>query len=491
MKKLLFFVASIAILASCAKGYFEGMPSAPGFPNFSGGNESGDQFESFADNEFIDASEEPQSTFSVDADGAAYAVARKYINSYLMPPKSAVRIEEFINYFPFDYAEPTGDESLAINAEVGDCPWSEKHKLMRLGLKGKSLDEKSKPLSNYVFLVDVSGSMNSQDKLPLLKKGLVALLPELNPQDRISIITYSGKVEKVLESTHVKDAAVIKKAISSLVASGVTNGGDAIKMAYQEAIDNYIEGGNNRIILGTDGDFNVGITATEDLLELVESYAEKGIYLTALGFGMGNLNDAMMEKISNSGNGTYFYIDDEYEMTKVFVNESSKFFSAANDCKVQITFNPEYVKSYRLIGYENRVMSNEDFENDKKDAGEIGAGQTITALYEIIPTEALEAGSHGMAKFDVRYKKELGAESRLLTMDVNGIGKGSENLTFASAVAAYGMVLRNSKFKGAATLEMAKELAESSLEFDPFDYRKDFVSLISKTIEVNNNPNLL
>lgn len=484
MKKLLFFVASIAVLASCAKGYYDGMPSAPGYPGYGWDQESGDRFEAFADNEFIDAAEEPQSTFSVDADGAAYAVARNYVNSSYMPPQNAIRIEEFINYFPFDYAEPQGDESLAINAEVGACPWSEKHKLMRLGLKGKSLDEKSKPLSNYVFLVDVSGSMNSEDKLPLLKKGLISLLPKLDPQDRISIVTYSGKVQKVLESTLVKDADVIKNAINNLVASGVTNGGEAIKMAYQEALDNYIEGGNNRIILGTDGDFNVGITSTDGLLELVESYAEKGIYLTALGFGMGNLNDAMMENISNSGNGTYFFIDSEYEMTKVFVNEIGKFFSVANDCKVQITFNPEYVKSYRLIGYENRVMSSEDFDNDRKDAAEIGAGQTITALYEIIPTAALEEGSPAVAKFDVRYKKELGAESRLLSMDVNGIGEGSENLNFASAVTAYGMVLRNSKFKGAATLDMARELAQSSLSFDPFDYRKEFISLIDKTAEL-------
>ena len=485
MKKFFAFATCIAVITSCQKYVYSDNSSGNMYPVET--EESGDRFEPFADNEFIDVGEEPQSTFSVDADGAAYAVARNYINSEFMPympPKNAIRIEEFINYFPFDYAEPQGDESLAINAEVGDCPWAAKHKLMRLGFKGKSLDNNSRPLSNYVFLVDVSGSMNSPDKLDLLKKGLIALLPKLDPQDRISIISYSGKVEKVLESTLVKDVDVIKDAIDKLIASGATNGGEAIRMAYREASNNYIEGGNNRIILGTDGDFNVGVTSTSALLELVESYARKGIYLTALGFGMGNLNDAMMERISNSGNGTYFFIDNEYEMTKVFVNEIGKFFSVANDCKVQVTFNPEYVKSYRLIGYENRVMSNEDFDNDRKDAAEIGAGQSITALYEIIPTEAYVTDSHAVATFDVRYKKELGTESRLLSMDVNGFGEGSENLRFASAVAAYGMVLRDSKFKGAASFDMAKELAQSSLSFDPFDYRKEFVSLIDKTAEL-------
>ena len=341
------------------------------------------------------------------------------------------------------------------------------------------------PNANYVFLIDVSGSMDSSDKLELLKSGMIELVDNLNADDRISIVTYSGEVKKLLESTPVRQADKIKKAIKKLNAWGCTNGGEAIHMAYAEAMANFIPDGNNRIIMGTDGDFNVGVTSTDSLVRLVEGYASKGIYLTVCGFGSGSLNDNMMEKISNSGNGTYEFIDSEDEMMRVFVKNRSRFVAVASDAKCQVTFDSTLVDSYRLLGYENRVMSNEDFEDDSKDAGEIGAGQTITALYEIIPTAHLtEAdGNQTIATFDFRYKKNLAGESiplqrKVLAGEVEDEETVSENLRFASGVAAYGMVLRKSPYKGESTFEMAEKLVEQSLTFDPDGYREQLAGLI-------------
>ena len=371
----------------------------------------------------------------------------------------------------------------------GDCPWNADHNLLQLGIKGKELTAAEMPRANFVFLVDVSGSMASSDKLDLLKKGLTELLYQLNPDDRISLITYSGEVEKLLESTPVREADKTKEAISQLTASGCTAGGEALKMAYEEALANYDPKCNNRVIIGTDGDFNVGVTSTDALVEMVENYARKGIYMTCLGFGMGNLNDAMMEKISNAGNGTYHYIDCENEMMKVFVHERSQFVSVANDAKCQVSFNPDLISEYRLIGYENRVMSNEDFENDKKDAGEIGAGQTITALYELLPTPDMwnkNMANEPIATFDCRYKKSLADNSILLKTEIarDGIwGKSSTEFDFAAGVAAYGMILRNSPYKGDVTIDMAKELARQGLAFDAHGYRAELLKLMGKVKE--------
>ena len=448
---------------------------------------SGDKFEKFADNPFVKTVQQPVSTFSVDADGASYAIVRrsKKVGREIDP--SSVRVEEFLNYFTFDYQLPTGDETVAINAEVGDCPWNAKHHLLRLGIKGKELAVNEVPRANYVFLVDVSGSMYSDDKLPMLKKGLTELLNKLDPDDRISIITYSGQVEKLLESTTVRHADKIRAAINKLEADGYTDGGKALKMAYEEALANYDQTRNNRVILGTDGDFNVGVTSTEALVEMVESYARKGIYMTCLGFGFGNLNDAMMEKVSNSGNGTYHYIDSENELMKVFVHESSRFVSVANDAKCQVTFDSTLVSQYRLIGYENRIMNKEDFENDKKDAGEIGAGQTITALYEIVLKDDKPEGfaSQPFVTFDFRYKKALNGESRPLQLTMNA-GKIFEkydrpdDFYFAAGVAAYGMLLRNSPYKGNATLDMARSLVKQGLTFDPHGYRAELLRMMDR-----------
>ena len=443
-----------------------------------GDEEAGDRFDEIKDNDFIKTSDQNVSTFSIDADGAAYGYMRKLLSKGMLPVASSVRIEEYLNYFTFNYADPTGDHTVAINSEVGPCPWNEGYFLVRLGLKGKSMDLSQTPPANFVFMVDVSGSMDSADKLGLLKTCLATLVDNLRPDDRVSIITYASKVEKLIESTPASEANKIKEAIAKLNARGSTAGGAAMKMAYEEALANFIEGGNNRVIMGTDGDFNVGVTSTDALLEMVQDYADKGIYLTVCGFGSGNLNDSMMETISNKGNGTYQYIDSELEMVKVFVHENSKFYSVANDTKVQITFDPEKVDSYRLIGYENRVMANEDFENDDKDAGEIGAGQTITALYEIIPAEGFESGQQ-VAVFDVRYKKALGQESILLTDEVMSVSSDGTEISFAAGVAAYGMILRNSKYRGSADYDMAASLVEQGLAFDPHGYRAELLELIS------------
>ena len=475
--------AALLLAASCTAdknfgGYWPGAGAVDS--GYIGEQEtpSGDQYETFGDNPFIETADNNVSTFSVDADGASYANMRRFIlQERLLPGRDAVRIEEFLNYFTFDYPEPEDGKHVAIDAEVSDCPWNDAHKLIRLGIKGKSLSADEMPRANYIFLIDVSGSMNSSDKIELLKKSLKTLTDYLNPEDRVSIITYSGKVTKLLESTQAKDAETIKKAISKLVASGSTNGGDAMKMAYEEALANYIEGGDNRIIMGTDGDFNVGVTG-EALIEMVEDYAAKGIYLTVCGFGRGNLNDSFMETVSNRGNGTYEYIDSEEEVVKVFVNERTKFHAVANDAKIQISFRPEAVKSYRLIGYENRVMNREDFENDDKDAGEIGAGQTVTALYEIIPAADYQLGDE-CGTFDFRYKKAFGEESIPLSCTISeSEGVMSENMCFAAGTAAFGMVLRSSPYKGAATFGMAEELVMGGMSFDPHDYRKQFLEII-------------
>ena len=492
MKKNLIIIAFVVLgVLSCKKGeydsFYGGYYASDAYLGENGAEPTlqGNDFAEIKENDFVKAGEQNVSTFSVDADGAAYAYMRRCIQNGRLPEANSVRIEEYLNYFTFDYAEPAEGETVAINAEIGDCPWNKEHKLLRLGLKGKSLSANDVPDANYIFLVDVSGSMNGQDRIELLKSGLCNMVDYMKPTDRVAIITYSGSVSKALESTLAKDAGTIKAAIKKLYASGSTAGGAAMKMAYDEAVEHYMPGGNNRIIMCTDGDFNVGVSNTDALVEMVESYLDKGIYLSIMGFGTGNYQDSKMESLSNHGNGTYTYIDSEEEMMKVFVNERSHFYSVANDTKCQISFKPETVDSYRLIGYENRVMSNEDFDNDKKDAGEIGAGQTVTALYEIIPAAGYTTGA-AMAKFDVRYKFTLGGESRLLSLDVTApsSGKVSENFNFAAGIAAYGLSLRNSKYKGQASCTMAYDLVNGVHENDPFGYRARFAELIGKAAKM-------
>jgi Ca-activated chloride channel family protein len=479
-------IALLALTVSCSKafdmiggkysydnGYYTMDMNGAREPGQEG---EGDRFDKIVENEFIDTETEPVSTFSVDADGAAYAYMRRCINNGFFPIANAVRIEEYLNYFTFNYSDPQDGKGVALNAEAGPCPWNAEHKLLRLGIKGKTLEKD--PVANFVFLIDISGSMSSNDKLPLLKQGLITMLDYMRPEDRVAIVTYASGEKLELQSTPVSRKDAIVKVIKKLAASGSTNGASAMKMAYEEALKNYIQDGNNRVIMGTDGDFNVGLTDTDAICEFVQNYAAKGIYITICGFGSGNLNDSMMEKVSNSGNGTYEYIDSENELTKVFVNERSRFVTVANDCKAQVTFNKDVVKQYRLIGYENRVLQNDDFENDKVDAAEIGAGQTITALYELVM--ASDEGSVG--NFDFRYKEAIGGESIPLSLELPAVSdKTSENLQFASALAAWGLWLRDSKYAGTANAEMVLDLAKGSLGQDPYGLRKEFVELVQKS----------
>jgi len=484
---------TIILIASCSKsdGYLypdmnemgkytaDALPESPGEPEPQ--PEPDPQFSEIAENQFVKVSEQPVSTFSIDADGASYSYTRRCLKNSYVPERGAIRTEEFLNYFTFDYSEPTGDETVAINAEIGDCPWNTSHKLLRLGLKGKSLAESEIPPANYILLIDTSGSMYGEDRLDLLKSGLCNMMDYLRPVDRVAIITYSGSVSMPLESTLVTNPNEIKRVINRLDASGSTAGGEAMKMAYEEASEHYMKGGNNRIIMCTDGDFNVGVSSTDELVEMVESYQEKGIYLSIMGFGTGNYYDSRMESLSNHGNGTYTYIDCENEMMKVFVHERSHFYAVANDTKCQLTFT-DAVDSYRLIGYENRVMNNEDFEDDKKDAGEIGAGQTVTAIYEIIPAEGY-AESVTAATFDVRYKKALGEESRPLSLEVTAplmAYQSSPEFHFAAGITAFSLLLKNSEFKGEATFDMALDLVKkgSNNISDPLKLREELAELI-------------
>ena len=487
-KALAWLSAGLLAVSSCDKGeYFSGWRYYASDESYAPDvtapeNPEGGKFDKIVENEFISAAEQPVSTFSVDADGASYTWMRRCIADKMLPSANSVRIEEFINYFPFNYEDPSDGNTVALNAETGTCPWAPGHLLIRLGMQGKRLRDSEIPTANFVFLVDVSGSMDSEDKLDLLKSSLAAMVETLRPQDRVSIVTYAGTVKKLLGSTPASESSKIISAIKKLSASGSTAGGEAMKMAYEEALKNFIEGGNNRVIMGTDGDFNVGVTNTDALKEMVQDYAKKGIYLTVCGFGWGNLNDSMMETVSNAGNGTYEYIANSDDMVKVFIRERGKFRSVANDCKIQVSFNPETVAKYRLIGYENRKMSNDDFENDEKDAAEIGAGQSITALYEIVPAEGAAGGSP--AKFAFRYKKDLGSESIPMELDVPAASETvSEDFWFAAAVASYGMILRGSEYRGNADLAKVVAWAEDgSKTFDPFGYRKNFIEIVGKAL---------
>ncbi|MBR5043204.1 MAG: von Willebrand factor type A domain-containing protein [Bacteroidales bacterium] len=487
---ILVLTATFCITASCAKydyypdinysGYARS--DAMGFPEQDPGE--GDNFDKIAENPFVKVSEQPASSFSIDADGASYAYMRRCISNRRTPSPDAIRTEEFLNYFTFDYPSPEGDNALAVNAEIGDCPWAQGHKLLRIGLKGKEIKEADMPVANFIFLIDTSGSMAGYDRIDLLKSGLCNLVDAMRPEDRVAIITYSGSVSKVLESTLVKDAETIKKAIKKLIASGSTAGGEALKMAYEEAVEHYMKDGNNRIIMCTDGDFNVGVSSTEALVEMVENYLDKGIYLSIMGFGTGNYQDSRMENLSNHGNGTYTYIDCEDEMMKVFVHERSRFYSVANDVKCQVTFT-ENVDSYRLIGYENRVMSNDDFENDKKDAGEIGAGQTITALYELIPATSYTMHANA-ALIEVRYKTKLGEDSYALNANAGfpttDNFEPTKEFGFAAGLAAFALTLRNSQYKGNASLSMATDLIKPAEKpgnnVDPMGLRSRLLELI-------------
>lgn len=435
-------------------------------------------------------------------DNASYSNIRRFINSGYLPPADAVRIEEMINYFKFNYPEPKGEHPFSVYTELAICPWNRNHRLLQVGLRGKSIDKSTLPPSNLVFLIDVSGSMDDPNKLPLLKSAFGLLVNELRAQDHVAIVVYAGAAGLVLESTPGNRKETIMSAIDNLEAGGSTAGGAGLKLAYREAEKNFVIGGNNRIILATDGDFNVGESSNGGMERLVEEKGEQGVFITVLGFGMGNYKDDKMEIIADKGNGNYAYIDNLQEARKVLVREfGGTLFTIAKDVKFQLEFNPAMVESYRLIGYENRLLNDEDFNDDTKDAGEMGSGHMVTALYELVPNgsgESLpsidplkyqaskirheENYSDELLTIKVRYKKPDGKTSMLLEKPVKGtnddIEEASDNLRFAAAVAEFGMILRESEFKGSSNLESAAKLAKSGRGEDEDGYRSELIRLI-------------
>ena len=455
------------------------------------------------ENGYKNVKNNPLSTFSIDVDNASYSNIRRFINSGSLPPADAVRIEEMINYFKYDYPEPRGEHPFSVYTELAMCPWNNKHQLLLVGLRGKSIDKTSLPSSNLVFLIDVSGSMNDPNKLPLLKSAFGLLVNELRPQDHVAIVVYAGAAGLVLESTPGNRKEVIMSAIDNLEAGGSTAGGAGLKLAYKEAEKNFVKGGNNRIILATDGDFNVGESSNGGMERLVEEKRELGVFITVLGFGMGNYKDDKMEIIADKGNGNYSYIDNLQEARRVLVREfGGTLFTIAKDVKFQLEFNPAKVDSYRLIGYENRLLNDEDFNDDTKDAGEMGSGHMVTALYEIIPAGSGEKipsvdplryqvsrkiqeedYSGELLTIKVRYKQPDGSTSKLLEKPVrsnaSSIDEVSDNLRFAAAVVEFGMILRESEYKGTATLDNAVKLAKNAIGVDEDGYRGELIRLIN------------
>lgn len=458
-----------------------------------------EEYATIVENGFHDPKVKPLSSFSIDVDKASYSNVRRFINNGQMPPKEAVRIEELINYFEYDYPQPGAEHPFSITTELTQTPWNPDRQLVMIGLQGKKIDTRELPPSNLVFLIDVSGSMSDANKLPLLKTSFRMLVNELRPQDRISIVVYAGAAGLVLESTSCDKKEKIISALDQLQAGGSTAGGAGIQLAYKIARENFVKEGNNRVILATDGDFNVGASSDTDMEILIEMERKSGVFLTVLGFGMGNYKDAKMETLADKGNGNYAYIDNISEARKTLVNEfGGTLFTIAKDVKLQIEFNPAYVKSYRLIGYENRLLKDEDFNNDKKDAGELGAGHTVTALYEIIPTSSKErtfiddlkyqkkvvnSGSENGELLTVkfRYKKPDEDTSRLLVKSLLAkeidLTESSKNLKWSAAVAGFGMLLRGSEQIENFGYEQVVLLAKQAKGKDAFGYQDEFIDL--------------
>lgn len=469
-------------------------------------NYNTEEYKGLNENIFHDTKKNPLTTFSIDVDRAAYSNVRRMLNLGQFPQRDVVRIEEMINYFDYDYPQPKGEHPVAIHTELSDSPWNKGLKLLHIGLQAKTIPTDNLPASNLVFLVDVSGSMNQANKLPLVKEAFKLLVDQLRPNDRVAIVVYAGAAGTVLPSTPGNQTATIKDALDKLSAGGSTAGGEGIKLAYKIAQENFIKGGNNRVILASDGDFNVGVSSEGELQQMVEEKRKSGVYLSVLGFGMGNYKDNKMETLSDKGNGNYAYIDNLQEAQKVFVHEfGGTLFTVAKDVKLQLEFNPKFVKGYRLIGYENRMLKNEEFHDDKKDAGEMGSGHTVTALYEIIPagvesaylakvdelkyqktTEPTSASqSDELVTIKLRYKQPDSETSRLFEVPVRDthtpFARTSDNFRFAVSVAQWGLLLRKSEFKGEATYEQVIQTAQNALAKDPEGYRSEFVRLVKLT----------
>ncbi len=488
-------VAGLQITNANGNGFY------PPSPN---GYFDGESYDVINENKFLSVSNEPLSTFSIDVDAAGYSNVRRFLNNGQLPPANAVRIEEMVNYFKYEYPQPAGKDPFSINTEISDAPWNKDHKLVMIGLQGKKIPMENLPASNLVFLIDVSGSMQGPERLGLVKASMKMLVEQLREQDKVAIVVYAGAAGLVLPSTSGEEKETILEAIEKLEAGGSTAGGAGIKLAYKTARNYFIKGGNNRVILCTDGDFNVGASSDQDMETLIEQERKSGVFLTVLGYGMGNYQDAKMQKLADKGNGNHAYIDGITEAKKVLVNEfGGTLFTIAKDVKLQIEFNPAKVQAYRLIGYENRMLAKEDFNNDKKDAGELGSGHTVTALYEVIPVGVKSSffGSVDPLKYQApkeestknvvtdeiltvkfRYKAPDGEVSKLIEHPVLDqsvpIAKTSENFRFAASVAQFGLLLRNSEFKSAASFDNVLNLARKAKNHDEEGYRAEFVRLV-------------
>lgn len=465
-----------------------------------------EEYNSITENSYKSTASDPLSTFSIDVDTACYTNLRRMINDSfeygydLNIPQDSIRIEEILNYFSYDYPQPNEGEPFSVTTEIADCPWNDETKLMRIGLHSKDIDLSERPAMNLVFLIDVSGSMFSEEKLPLVQKSFSMLTENLTAKDRVSIVTYAGTDSVVIDGADGNDKQAILDAIDSLQAGGSTAGADGINTAYKIASKHFIEGGNNRIILATDGDLNVGISSESELTKLVEEKRETGVYLSVLGFGTGNYKDNKMEALADNGNGNYSYIDSEREAKRVLVEEmSGTLFTAAKDVKIQVEFNPAYIKGYRLIGYENRALANEDFEDDTKDSGEIGAGHSVTALYELVFNDSPMEFSSSKLKYQdeakgiengeflttsIRYKEPDGNESKLLVYPVTqenvDSAEMSADMNFAAAAAEFGLVLRDSEYKGTATFDSILSLLDN-YDYSDDEYKAEFRELVKKS----------
>ncbi len=507
MKKIIFCCLIIMVAGSCAHRPYLGYPPPSYSPPppvivYYPWDINTEDYAKIDESGFHSVLSSPLSTFSVDVDAASYSNIRRFINNGQLPPGDAVRIEEMINYFKYDYPQPGDNIPFSIVTEISTCPWDITHRLVQIGLKGKEIDDGNLPPSNLVFLLDVSGSMADPDKLPLIKSAFRLLVDRLRKEDKISIVTYRQTASVALRPTSGDKKDKILDAINDLQAGGSTAGWAGIQLAYEMADENFKERGNNRIILATDGDFNVGPTDNEQLVKMVDEKKEAGIFFSVLGFGEGNLKDARLEQLADHGNGNYYYIDNLLEAQKVFINQmAGTLLTIAKDVKIQVEFNPVRAKAYRLIGYENRTLAKEDFNNDRKDAGDMGAGHSVTALYEVIPADSdaefadvdslryqvtslrPEAGdSPELMNLKIRYKAPNDTVSRLITHPIIDQGfefaKTSNNFRFAAAVAEFGMILRDSKFKNDINYDDIMALATQSKGDDADGYRAEFVRLV-------------
>jgi len=475
------------------------MPPMP-FPPASPAEFNTESYDRVNENPFLEVIKNPLSTFSIDVDTASYTNVRRFINDGRLPPQDAVRIEELINYFTYDYPQPSKGEPFSFTTELTETPWKSGNRLLLIGLQGVRIPLEKLPPANLVFLIDVSGSMEEENKLPLLVKSFKLLVGQLRPQDRVAIVVYAGRAGLVLPSTGGSEKHKILAALDSLHAGGSTAGGQGLELAYKVARENFIKHGNNRVILATDGDFNVGASSDAEMERLIEEKRKDGVFLSVLGYGMGNYKDSKMQKLADRGNGNYAYIDTLLEAKKVLISQfGGTLMTIAKDVKMQVEFNPAKVKAYRLIGYEKRMLRTEDFADDKKDAGELGSGHTVTALYEIVPADGAGAGSQELtyqttrvkdsakasaelATIRFRYKKPQADVSKELVRKIPAVvtkrDKAGSALSFAAAVAEWGMLLRNSEHKGASSYAQVLELARAAKGPDHEGYRAEFIRLV-------------